>query len=196
MTISISVKHDFSEAERALSRAQHVAIPAARRRTLNKLAQFAKSEAVRAIRSRYTFKAATVRKSITINRANYRSLSAEVKAIGRNTPIIELGARQTKKGVTVAVSKGKRKLLKGAFISTMQSGHKGVFKRSSKAARRTKGRPATSSANLPIEEVHTIGIPHAFASIAVTNAMRKVIADRLATTYAHELGFELSRRGL
>lgn len=196
MAISISVKSDFSAIERALTHAQHAALPSARRRTLNKLAQYAKSEAVRSIRSRWRFKAATIRKSISIKRANYKALEAEVRAIGQNSPIIDFAARQTRKGVTVGVSKGKRKLIKGAFVATMKSGHKGVFKRSAKATRRTKGRPTTSSPNLPIEEVYTIGVPQAFASIAVSNALRKTVADRLRNTYEHELSFELTRRGL
>ena len=44
------------------------------------------------------------------------------------------GVRQTKKGVTVKMRKDKgRKLFRGAFISTMPSGHKGSFRRKGKA---------------------------------------------------------------
>lgn len=181
--ISVSVKSDFKDVERALKGAQRDAIPNARRRTLNKLAQLAKSEAVRSIRARYRFKASVVRRAIVISRANFRALTAEVKAVGRNTPIIEFGARQTRKGVTVGVSKGKRKLLRSAFIATMKSGHTGVYWRKGKK-------------RLPIQEVHTIGVTHALASIAVTAAMKKIINTKLRSTYDHELAFELKRRGL
>ena len=36
-------------------------------------------------------------------------------------------ATQTMRGVSILVNKGKRKLVKGAFLATMKSGHTGVF---------------------------------------------------------------------
>jgi hypothetical protein len=59
---------------------------------------------------------------------------------GEPVPLVAYPHRQTKKGVSVEVNRGKRTLLKGAFVATMRSGHKGVFRREGKA-------------RLPIEEL-------------------------------------------
>jgi len=48
---------------------------------------------------------------------------------GAPVPLARYPARQTKKGVRVEVNRGKRLLLKGAFLMTMKSGHRGVWMR-------------------------------------------------------------------
>lgn len=59
---------------------------------------------------------------------------------GEPVPLIAYPHRQTKKGVSVSVNRGKRTLLAHAFIARMRSGHEGIF------WRRGKGR-------LPIMEL-------------------------------------------
>jgi hypothetical protein len=51
---------------------------------------------------------------------------------GKEIPLAKYPARQTKRGVSVLVNKGKRKLVRGAFLATMKSGHTGVFRREGK----------------------------------------------------------------
>jgi Prophage minor tail protein Z (GPZ) len=51
---------------------------------------------------------------------------------GRPVPLGEYPSRQTKKGVSVEVTKGRRKLLESAFIRPKKGGGKGVFKRPGK----------------------------------------------------------------
>lgn len=48
---------------------------------------------------------------------------------GTPVPLGRYPARQTRKGVRVEVNRGKRVLLKGAFLATMKSGHRGVWMR-------------------------------------------------------------------
>jgi hypothetical protein len=50
---------------------------------------------------------------------------------GKGTALIDYrNSRQTKKGVTVVLKSGRsRTLIPGAFIATMRSGHRGVFRR-------------------------------------------------------------------
>ncbi len=56
-----------------------------------------------------------------------------MRVTGKQVPLGKYPARQTKKGVSVLVNKGQRKLIKGAFIAKMKSGHVGVFVREGKA---------------------------------------------------------------
>jgi hypothetical protein len=63
-----------------------------------------------------------------------------VRVSGEPVPLVAYPHRQTKQGVTVEVNRGKRTLVKGSFVATMQSGHEGIFRRRGKA-------------RLPIEEL-------------------------------------------
>jgi hypothetical protein len=77
-----------------------------------------------------------------------------------NVPLLDYGARQTKKGVTVAVNKGgARTLIQSAFKATMpRTGHTGIFKR-------------TSNLRLPIREL--------FGSRAVDQLLKPGEADKI-----------------
>lgn len=55
-----------------------------------------------------------------------------MRVSGEPVPLGKYPARQTRRGVSVQVNKGQRKLLKGAFIATMDSGFRGVFMREGK----------------------------------------------------------------
>ena len=58
-----------------------------------------------------------------------KSLRARIRVGKIGLPLIDLGAKQTKKrGVTVRM-RGKRTAVEGAFIQRMPGGHDGVFKR-------------------------------------------------------------------
>ncbi len=101
-----------------------------------------RAEAIRRIRAAKALKAKVVRKAMSKSRVATSVVSHmewTISLDGKPVPLIEYRARQTKKGVTVAVNKGKRSLVRSAFITTMKSGRKGVF------VRRGKGR-------LPIDE--------------------------------------------
>lgn len=102
-----------------------------------------RAEASKRVRARKRIKASYVRRALTVERpkgSNVAALAWTVKVSGEAVPLVAYPARQTKKGVSVEVNRGKRTLLKGAFIATLKSGHKGVYRRRGKA-------------RLPIEEL-------------------------------------------
>jgi len=81
-------------------------------------------------RKEVNVKAATLKKGVRVQRAKPRNQIAVMNVSGQHVPLIAMGARQTKRGVTVRKYKtGARILLKSAFIQTMKSGHTGVFRR-------------------------------------------------------------------
>lgn len=91
-----------------------------------------RAEAIRRIRAAKALKAKVVRKALSTSRVSTSIVNRMewiVSLDGKAVPLIEYRARQTKKGVTVAVNKGKRTLLRGGFITVMKSGKKGVFVR-------------------------------------------------------------------
>jgi hypothetical protein len=74
------------------------------------------------------------------------------------TPLINYGAKQTKKGVTVRVKNG-RTTLRHAFIATMPNGHKGVFERVGSGHKRVTKKGRSYMSGLPIKELYGPSIP-------------------------------------
>lgn len=111
----------------------------------NKTAAQALTFTKRIIREDYNIKGKDLSKVIKKTTADKRGRLASIIATGRGIALFKFKAKQTKKGVSVTVKKGKRKLLRGHFIATMPSGHKGVFIR-----KETEG--GKRAARLPIKE--------------------------------------------
>ena len=62
---------------------------------------------------------------------------------GKGIPLIGFGSpRQTRRGVSVTVRKGRREKIPHAFIQTMRSGHRGVFMRYSTKKMKRKDKAA------------------------------------------------------
>lgn len=95
-----------------------------------------RSEASKRIRTRKRIRVSYIRRAMTMRRPKGSDIAGMEWALqfsGEPVPLSAYPHRQTKKGVTVEVNKGKRTLLKGSFKATMKSGHKGVFARKGKA---------------------------------------------------------------
>ena len=80
-------------------------------------------------------------------------------------PLMAFGARQTKTGVSVEVTKGKRSIVRHAFIATMQSGHTGVFMRRGNKQIARKGR-YVGKARQPIHELFTATVASTLGQVA------------------------------
>jgi hypothetical protein len=95
-----------------------------------------KSEASKRIRARKRIKVRYITRALSLARPSGSDISSMRWALnvsGDPVPLVAYPHRQTKKGVSVEVNRGKRTLVKGAFVASMQSGHEGVFKRKGKA---------------------------------------------------------------
>ena len=95
-----------------------------------------KAEAKKRIRDRKRIKAGLIGKALHMSRP--RGVTTidgnewALKVRGGAVSLTAYPIRQTAKGVSVEVNRGKRTLIKGAFIATMKSGHRGVFVRKDK----------------------------------------------------------------
>lgn len=100
-----------------------------------------KSEASKRVRVRKAIKPAYVSRAFTLRTSTTdKSMEFALDISGEPVPLVAYPHRQTKKGVSVEVNRGKRTIVKRSFIATMKSGHKGVFQR-------------RGSARLPIREL-------------------------------------------
>ena len=165
---------------------------------LNKMADQVKVRSAREIRAvGYSLRAATIKKGLTVRRANPRQLKAAVVAQGRPIPLIEFSARQTSKGVSVAVLNG-RKVIPGAFIAVMPSGHRGVFVRQDGGRHKkvmTGGK--ASWHQLPIRELFGPSVPDGLANRQAQQILQDFITEKFPAILEHEhawLARKLGRR--
>ena len=162
-------------------------------RALNKTATTVRQRSGVEIRTVLNLKAKAVKDQLSIKKARGNDAVAEIRSRHKSVPLIQYnGVRQTKKGVSVRMRKDKpRKLFKGAFISTMPSGHKGVFRRSSRATHHSKGRARTSSPNLKINELRGPTVQSVFAE--KLDALVRIGDPILELNLSREIDFVLSK---
>lgn len=135
--------------------------------------------AKRTIREDYNIKAADLGKVMKKTKA-YKGRHASIIATGRGIALSKFRARQLKKGVSVSVKKGTRKLLPGRFIATMKSGHKGVYTRKSKT-------------RLPIKELYGPGAATLFGSRRVMRKTVSFIRQKYPVIYEQNLKYFMGK---
>lgn len=143
MAINVNVKWDRSQIAALEAGPFKAAVRRAMRKAGSTALRDMRSEASKRVRARKRIKPSYVRRAMTMQRAKGSDISSmewSLRVSGEPVPLVAYPHRQTKKGVSVEVNRGKRTLVKGAFVATMKSGHQGVFKR--------KG-----TARLPIREL-------------------------------------------
>lgn len=159
------------------------ALPRVMSRGLNRTAGKSRTELARSAAKVTGLKIGAVRKRIKIVKATYRRWSATVTLKDRAIPLIEMRARQTKKGVTYReIGTKKRVLLSSGFIATMPSGHRGVFLR-------------RGTASTPIDEQYGPRLSEIYSSEPEElNRIRAESAAKLAKNIADQVELVLKRR--
>lgn len=151
-------------------------------RGLNKTAANVRTSASSAIRKRRALSASVVRDAMSIRKATKERLVSSLVTTGRPIPLRDYKARQTRKGTTVAVSPGKRKLVdhKGnrGFIIQKIGAH--VFAREGKQ-------------RLPVKKLFGPSLPSTFVQEEVRRAWTATANDAMPKRLAEEMRFELSK---
>lgn len=161
-------------------------LPGAHRRAisrgLNKTAANVRTAASTAIRAKRSLSAKTVRQAFSIKQANPNRLVATLAITGRPVPLKDYKARETKRGVTVSVTPGGRKLIEHrgnrAFIIQKIGGH--VFAREGKT-------------RLPVKKLFGPSLPATFLNEEVRRAWTTAAQDALPKRLIEEIRFELNR---
>jgi hypothetical protein len=173
-------------------------------RAINHTLAKTKTAASKEIRAVYNVPAKYVGRGLTVRRANRAQVYGYLIAEGKPIPLSVFKPRQTKEGVSVLIKKGNRQLIRGAFITTMSSGHSGVFARGAAKAgggfqfRHKRTRPAGGYAlkngryqpivnDLSVNELSTVSIPKAFSHNAVLTSLKRTIEEEFPKRMMHEL---------
>lgn len=176
--MQINIKADVDATLRTL-RADRAKVLQAAVRSLNRTADQVRGTGVKSIAAAMGIKQKTVRDGLRVIRARRSTLTSIVVATGKAIGLIHFRARQTRAGVMATVG-GKRRLFKGAFISTMPGGHIGVFRR------RTDKR-------LPIREMWGPSIPGTMAEDHIYKSLERVVDIRWPINFAADLKYYLNR---
>lgn len=94
-----------------------------------------RSEASKRVRQRKRLKAGIVHRALRLRRPRRSTIDGAEWALdvsGKPVKLASYPHRQTRKGVSVEVNRGRRTLVKSAFALTLRSGHKGVWLRRGK----------------------------------------------------------------
>ena len=183
----INVRTNFPDVANSLGKLQSDIADQVLAGALNKTMAVAKTAMSREIRNQFNLTAAYVRDRLHIKRAFAKTgqFSVSAEMIGgdgkrRSANVIAFGASKDSSGISVLISKGKRKTIKGAFI-----GNKGrtVFRREG------KGR-------LPIAPVRTIDVAQMFNTRRINAAVVAAMHARFPAIFQRELAYVLSKAGL
>ncbi len=183
MSVGINVKWDRS----GIAALETGPLTGALKRALRKAGATAlrdmRSEASKRIRARKRIKTRYISRALTMRRATGSDIAAMSWALnvsGEPVPLVAYPHRQTKKGVSVEVNRGKRTLIKGSFVATMKSGHAGVFRRQGKA-------------RLPIEELRGSRPVDALLHEGEADGVAERGGKSFAETFARVLPLEIGK---
>lgn len=200
MALSMRVTFDDREVQRALRQVNND-MPNAVRRAINRTLSAAKTEASKRIREHRSLKKRIVDRAIRVRRANYKELTGSISVSSAPISLKHYGARQRfgrgfqagrgvdnrgrkarGAGIEVRVSKGRKTVLKHAFIGP--NGH--VYSR-------VGGR---GSARLPIRPLMGPSLGTAMVRDDVVRALQEKTRAVLLPRLRHEIDFELRKAWL
>lgn len=170
-------------------------------RALNKTLTGVRTDASTAIREVINAKKAAIDETFKITKASTGHMSATIASTGRPLALIDFtGTRQTNKGVSVQVRLDRpRKVIPRTFITTMKSGHKGVFWRDwHDLAKKPKDKTMIYGRlpkmyRLPVSERYAPRIPDYISNGPIIEKILKQAAERLHGNLEHETDFEMSK---
>lgn len=171
-------------------------------RSLNRAQVAGLTAMVRAITADTGIAAKNVKQTVVTEKASRTQLVAAVTISGARLPLIAFSARgpEPSRGKGRGVSYralGQRGRIPEAFIATMKSGHRGVFKRKGALGRKVqgpRGHVETRSGNatagagrLPIMELRGVSIPH--IAEKYLDVFQAAAQDALEKNLRHEIDF-------
>jgi hypothetical protein len=164
-------------------------------RSLNRTLQATQTRALRELAADTGLTQKVIRRSLAAQRATFGRQEALLQVTGRRIPLVAFGARGPEpsrgrgRGVTHRLRDGTSPI-KDAFFATMQSGHRGVFKRIGTAERRSRG---AWSKNLPIVELHGPSLPGVVSKPELLEPMLAFSRETLRKQVDHEINFLASQ---
>lgn len=183
MAIGVNVSNDAAGFRASVDRFSKQDMNRATAIALNRTADGVRAEAMRRIRKNYNVAARELSRGFTIRKAYAGNLRSIVYASGKPLNVGAFGARQVKKGVSVAIKSGGRKIIRGAFFMTIgNNGYRGVFER-----KFVSGRSGKRYGRYPIRAVTTVDVPGLFRQEIVKEQLAAIVPERFRTELARAI---------
>jgi hypothetical protein len=147
-------------------------------RALNETAKQARTFANKKIREMYNIRQSALNKEIKIVMAQSSKLEARLILRDSAIGIIKFFPKKNSEGVGFQIKVGSDKVIRGGFIATMGSGHKGVFVRTGVKTIAKSGR-YKGKMREQMEERFTLSSAEMFGSRKMYEEVSKFIADNL-----------------
>jgi len=166
-------------------------------RAINHALAKGKTVAKKEITSTYNIKPSTVSKALVVKKSQRTELRGELQVSGAPIPIAEFSADarpyQTKRGVSVVIFKGKRKLINSAFIpkGSKRVRARGAYENGQFVFRRH--RIVKKGMDYPIPQIMTTSVPLAFKSERVISKVVANLEDNYTNRLAHELQYLITK---
>lgn len=162
-----------------------------------------KAASSRSVRARKRFKVSRVNRSLPLTfpkqKKTVGDLVWRMDVASDPVPLADFPHTQTKRGVTVAVGRGGRKLIKSAFVATMSSGHTGIFVRATSGMqgpmKRKRGRKSAvwRVGRLPVQELFTTRVSDVFDDEGMLPAVQQVAQKTFSNAFARLFKLELGK---
>lgn len=109
MTVSLDVRSDFRQVRRLFAELGP-GVSRAASRALNKTATSVRADVAREIQKKRNLRIGVIKKQLKLKRATKNYLLASIEASGEPIAMRHFGANATKKGVTVRITKGTKRI--------------------------------------------------------------------------------------
>lgn len=194
MTMRITTKSNSDEVLGKIDQFAELVSTIVAARAANKLSDQAQTAGFRKVNELYDVGPRKMEKYASARIATPSTPSSAIIVKGKGFPLSAFRPRQTSQGVSVSI-KGRRALIRHAFIATMPSGHTGVFARGKYGARFQFGvgtrhvKRHGKSTELPIAELFSFAPADAFSNPDVIAAMDARVTEQGPKVFAQELRF-------
>lgn len=142
-------------------------------------------ESSRIIRAKKRLKLKVINRGLPTSRSGSArrldSLEWRMKVSNEPVPMAAYPSRRTKKGLSVEINVGKRKVIKSAFLAKMRTGYKGAFKRKEGAGR------------LPIKQLFSSTLAQTFSDDDVERKITVYARSTFMAAYARLWPMELAK---
>lgn len=200
---AIRVFTDIERIKKGVSQLSRTGVDRAIVRATNKSLLKTRTMARKEFSKRFNLPLRTVvNKQILSFNASKTRKEAVISARGSRIPIIKVvgGAKQFKLGVKAKTGRGGKRLIRGAFIATMRSGHTGVYKRvlGMPARRVTYKSPTTGRLNtsaLPVRELMFPPLASMLVRPEIANPLFKFFTRDYPLQLRRQLNAEFDKAG-
>ncbi len=176
----IDLMTDIAKANVLLSHIKNGA-PKAINSALNRTIEGVRTDITKQVTATYDIKAKPVRASMKITKSTLSTLQASAAGVGSPIPLINFHVTPNKPGqqnpgtiLRASVKKSGGKPIPGAFVTTMKSGHTGVYMRKGKE-------------RLPVDEAFGPSVPQMMNEVKIRQEVMDGASERFSKRLDHEI---------